>query len=199
MKKQILLGAFVIATFGAFAEGDVTSTMAVDAEKSKVTWLAKKVTGEHNGEISIIKGNLEIEKGLLAGGSFEIDMNSISNKDIESAEYNQKLVGHLKSDDFFGVQKFPKATFVITAVESKGASKYVVKGDMTIKGITRQISFPTQLGIMGDKATAIATITIDRSEFEVRYGSGAFFDDLGDKMIYDEFTLTVTLVADKTI
>jgi len=197
MKRQILTMAFIAAGFGAFAEGDGQSTMTVITQESQVEWLGKKVTGDHYGTISISKGELQLENDVLTGGSFEIDMNTITNKDLENQEYNQKLVGHLKSDDFFGVEKYPAASLVITSVENKGASKYLVHGDVTIKGITKSISFPTQLAIYGGKASATATITIDRSDFNIKYGSGSFFDGLGDKMIYDEFTLDVKLVANK--
>jgi polyisoprenoid-binding protein YceI len=197
MKRQILTMAFVAAGVGAFAEGEVQSNMTVITQESQVEWLGKKVTGEHYGTISISKGDLKLENDVLTGGSFEIDMKTIICTDLENQDANQKLVGHLKSDDFFGVEKFPTANFVITGVEKTGSTKYLVHGDITIKGITKSISFPTQVAIYGDKASATASITIDRSEFNVKYGSGSFFDGLGDKMIYDEFTLDVTLVANK--
>ena len=199
MKKTILLIAFSIVAIGynAIAGKDGKSTMSVNAEESKVQWLGKKVTGEHTGEIRMAYGDLQFDGEELTGGSFEIDMKSITNSDIENEEYNQKLVGHLKSDDFFGVEKYPKASFVITGVEQKKAGKYHIKGDLTIKGITKSIEFPAQVTMLDSKATATASITVDRSEFNVRYGSGSFFDGLGDKMIYDDFTLDVTLVANK--
>ena len=197
MKKQILLFALaVVATsFSAFTEKEKMSTMSVDVSESKVAWLGKKVTGEHTGTINIAYGDLEFKEDQLIGGSFEIDMNSIKNTDLENEEYNQKLVGHLKSDDFFGVEKFPKASFVIKDVAQKSASKYHVKGDITIKGTTKSIEFPIEISLMDAKAVASASITIDRSEFDIRYGSGSFFDGLGDKMIYDDFRLDITLVA----
>ncbi len=197
MKRQILTMAFVAAGVGAIAEGDVQSNMTVITQESQVEWLGKKVTGEHYGTISISKGDLQLENDVLTGGSFEIDMKTIICTDLENQEYNQKLVGHLKSDDFFEVEKFPTASFVITGVEKKGTTKYIVNGDITIKGITKSISFPTQVAVYGNKASATASITIDRSEFNIKYGSGSFFDGLEDKMIYDEFTLDVTLVANK--
>ena len=111
-------------------------------------------------------------------------------------EYLQKLNGHLKSDDFFGVEKYPTASFKITKVEANGTNgKYKVTGDITIKETTKSISFDTQLVTEGDKVIAVSDITIDRSEFDVRYGSGSFFDNLGDKTIYDDFTLQVKLVT----
>lgn len=199
MKNQILTSALVIAAiaFSAFTENERKSTLGVNTAESKITWLGKKVTGEHTGTIEIAYGDLEFSEDKLSGGSFEIDMKSIKNTDIENEEYNQKLVGHLKSDDFFGVEKYPKATFVIKEVSQKSATKYHVSGDITIKATTKSIDFPVEISMDGAKAVASASITIDRSEFDVRYGSGSFFDGLGDKMIYDDFTLDVTLVANK--
>lgn len=199
MKKQVLIIALSIVAIGfsAFTSNEKKSTLSVNVEESKVVWLGKKVTGEHAGTIDIAYGDLEFDGDKLTGGSFEIDMKSIKNSDLENEEYNQKLVGHLKSDDFFGVEKYPKATFVISEVSQKSSTKYDVKGDLTIKGITKSIEFPVQVTLLGSKASATATITIDRSEYDVRYGSGSFFDGLGDKLIYDDFTLDVTLVANK--
>ena len=171
--------------------------MSVNVAESKVTWLGKKVTGEHTGTIQLLSGGMQFNDDKLVGGSFEIDMRSIENTDLENEEYNQKLVGHLKSDDFFGVKKYPAATMKITDVEQKTSSKYHVTGDITIKGITKSIVFPVEVSLLDTKAVASASITIDRSEFDVRYGSGSFFDDLGDKMIYDDFRLDVTVVASR--
>ncbi|MCG8309346.1 MAG: YceI family protein [Cytophagales bacterium] len=199
MKKQILFSAIAIVAiaFSAFTAKENQSTLSVNTAESKVTWLGKKVTGQHTGTIEIAVGKLEFNNDKLSGGSFEIDMNSIKNTDLESEEYNQKLVGHLKSDDFFGVAKYPKSTFTITNVRQKSANKYHVTGDITIKATTKSIEFPVEISMSGNKAVASASITIDRSEFDVRYGSGSFFDGLGDKMIYDDFTLDITLVANK--
>lgn len=201
MKKQILLIALsvVAIAISSFTGKEKKTTLSVNVAESKVVWLGKKVTGEHTGTIGIAQGNLEFNKDQLSGGSFEIDMTSIANTDLEDQEYKKKLEGHLKSDDFFGVEKFPKATLVIKKAKHEAGNKYQVKGDITIKGITNAIEFPAEVSIDGSKATASATITIDRSKFEVKYGSGSFFDNLGDKMIYDEFTLEVTLVANNLV
>ena len=199
MKKQVVLIALSVVAIGfsAFTGKEKKSVMSVNVPESKVVWLGKKVTGEHTGTINIASGDLEFSDDKLSGGSFEIDMSSIANSDIENEEYKQKLVGHLKSDDFFGVEKYPISTLVIKKVEAKSVNKYHVNGEITIKGITKSIEFPVEVSLVGSKATASATITIDRSEFDVKYGSGSFFDGLGDKMIYDDFTLNVTLVANK--
>jgi polyisoprenoid-binding protein YceI len=115
-------------------------------------------------------------------------MTSLISTDLEG-DSKAKLEGHLKSDDFFSVEKHPTSTLVFTNVKSTGKNSYEVTGDLTIKGITKPITF--DVSIYGNKATA--TAKIDRAEYNVRYGSGSFFDNLGDKTIYDEFDLVVDL------
>ena len=117
-----------------------------------------------------------------------VDMSSIICTDLEG-EYKQKLEGHLKSDDFFSVASHETSKLVFTDVKSTGKNSYEVTGDLTIKGITKPVTF--DVSVYGSKATA--TLKIDRAEYNVRYGSGSFFDDLGDKTIYDEFDLVVDL------
>lgn len=169
----------------------------VDKNESSVKWLGKKVTGQHNGTISFSEGTLEVTDGKPVSGVFVIDMNSMVNEDLTDPNWNQKLIGHLKSDDFFGVEKFPTSKLVITSVESKGANKYLFKGDLTIKGITNPAEFEASVVLNGNNAVAEGTLVIDRSLYNVRYGSGRFFDNLGDKTIYDEFTLDFKVVASK--
>lgn len=169
----------------------------VSIAESNIVWNGYKVTGSHTGTIQLKSGELEFDGDQLTGGNFVIDMTSIEDTDLEG-EWNQKLVGHLKSDDFFGVEKHPTARFDITQVVSRGKpGEYKIVGDLTIKGITKEIKFQADLEDMGDKAKAVAEVVVDRSEFNVRYGSGSFFDNLGDKTIYDEFDLQVNLVVAK--
>lgn len=179
-----------------------STSLKVDTKKSVVKWEGKKVTGQHNGTINIADGTLTVENNKLTGGQFAMDMNSITNEDLTDASYNAKLVGHLKSDDFFSSEKHPKATFKITKVTpianaKDGENNYEITGDLTIKGITNSVSFPANVKIAGNKAEAVATVVVDRTKWDVRYGSGKFFEGLGDKMIYDDFTLNVKLVAGK--
>lgn len=196
MKQFLIMALAVVATsLSAKASDTKDSKLTVNPQESKVEWLGKKVTGEHTGNIDISSGELLIDAGKLSGGNFVIDMSSITNTDLEKPEMNQKLVGHLKSDDFFAVEKHPTSKLVITQVTHEKGSKYRVKGNITIKGITKAIDFPAEVSLAGAKAYASAVITIDRSDFDVKYGSGSFFDGLGDKMIYDDFTLNVSLVA----
>lgn len=178
-------------------ENGGTETLKANVAESSIEWKGYKVTGEHSGTVNLKSGDLKFEEGALVGGSFVIDMTSIENTDMEG-EWSQKLVGHLKSDDFFGVENHPTADFEITKVISRGTpGDYKILGNLTIKGITKPIKFFTHLEEEGNKVTATAEMTIDRSEYNVRYGSGSFFDNLGDKTIYDEFDMTVTLVTNK--
>ena len=128
------------------------------------------------------------DEGKLTGGEFEVDMTSLISTDLEG-EYKGKLEGHLKSDDFFGVENHPNSTLVFTKVKASGKNSYEVQGDLTIKGITKPVTF--DVSVYGSKATA--TMKVDRTDFDIKYGSGSFFDDLGDKTIYDEFDLVVDL------
>ena len=165
-------------------------TQKVDTSKSSVKWLGKKVTGEHFGSISVKEGSLEVSKGKVTGGKVVIDMTSLVVEDVKDAGMNGKLVGHLKSDDFFGVATFPTSELVVTKVDGSTFS-----GNLTIKGITNPTVFTATSSTEGKTTTYKGTITIDRSKYNVKYGSKSFFDNLGDKVIYDEFTLDFSLVV----
>lgn len=173
----------------------------VDVNQSKLEWLGKKVTGEHKGLINIKSGSLQFKDDMLVGGEFEVDMTSIVNLDLESEEWNAKLVNHLKSDDFFSVEKFPTATLKINEVNSYKAEEskenYQVKGELKIKGITNPIEFTAKVDKDENGANGSAKIVVDRAKYNVRYGSGSFFEGLGDKLIYDDFEMTVSLKAVK--
>ncbi|KRO66300.1 MAG: lipid-binding protein [Cryomorphaceae bacterium BACL11 MAG-121128-bin16] len=160
----------------------------INTKNSTVLWKGNKVTGSHEGVIKIKSGLLKFNKEELIGGEFEIDMNSLVCTDL-SGEYKGKLEGHLKSDDFFGVTKFPTATLKIKKVIKQKGNIYECTGDITIKGKTEVVQFNTTL----NKNSATAKIKIDRTKFDVKYGSGSFFDGLGDNMIYDEFDLNINL------
>ncbi|MGZ5242425.1 MAG: YceI family protein [Bacteroidia bacterium] len=199
MKKltsySLILALVALVTF-AFTSRKATN-YKVDVNKSTIVWTGKKVTGEHTGNIKVKSGILQHDGKVITGGVFEMDMNSITNTDLTSAEYNQKLIGHLKSDDFFGVEKYPVASFKITEITFKGGDQYEIGGDLTIKGKTNKIKFPSTVSADGKALSAKSKITIDRSKYDVKYGSKSFFEGLGDKTIYDEFDLDVNLVAAK--
>lgn len=190
MKKTVLSLALAIV-FGATA----TATTPVEGEKkevnsetSKVTWKAYKVTGSHTGTVDLKSGALLFDGDKLTGGEFVVDMPTLISTDLEG-EFKGKLEGHLKSDDFFGVANHPTSKLVFTNVKASGKNSYEVTGDLTIKGITKPITF--DVSVYGSKATA--TLKVDRAEYDVKYGSGSFFENLGDKTIYDEFDLVVDL------
>jgi polyisoprenoid-binding protein YceI len=168
---------------------------AVDKNQSKLTWIGRKVTGEHTGNIQLSEGKLITDGKVFKAGSFRIDMASLTNTDVNDEESRQKLLGHLKSDDFFATHKHAHATFVTTRVTPLGNEKYQVKGNLTIKGITKPISFPASVKVAGNEASAQAKIVVDRTKYDIKYGSGSFFDNLGDKAIDNEFELNVNLVA----
>lgn len=169
----------------------------VDAEHSKLTWLAKKVTGQHRGTIDVSAGTLNVEKNVLKGGSFDLDTKSIKVTDITDQETNAKLLGHLKSEDFFAVDQFDKAKFVITSAVTRGAGLYTVKGNLTIKGITNEVVFPATVKIDNGKLVANAKIIVDRTKYGIKFRSKNFFENLGDKTIYDDFELNIQLAANK--
>ena len=195
------IAALVVMAFAATAFTPIAEELAeytIDVQKSEITWKGKKVTGEHTGTIELQQGNLLVEDGKLLGGSFTIDMRTISNTDL-AGEDKGKLEGHLKSDDFFGVESHPTATLEITDVKQESDNTYQVTGDLTIKGKTNEIQFPATVSTESGQVTAEASITVDRSEYDVRYGSDSFFDNLGDKVIYDDFQLEVSLVAENAV
>ena len=186
VKKTI---ALVTIAFMSFSFTTMTSIeKEVNTKTSTVTWKGYKVTGSHTGTITIKSGNLIFDDEVLTAGNFVIDMTTINVTDLEGDSKTQ-LEGHLKSDDFFGVTKFTTASLVFTNVKSNGKNAYKVTGNITIKGKTETINF--DLSVYGSKATV--TMKIDRSKFDVRYGSTSFFDGLKDKAIYDEFDLVADL------
>ncbi|NOU59027.1 YceI family protein [Marinifilum caeruleilacunae] len=185
MKKlSLLIVLLMAASVSVFAQKN-----EVKVNESVVKWTGTKIGGSHYGEIELESGYFEFKNEQIVGGEVVMDMNSITVTDIEDAGYNQKLVGHLKSDDFFGVEKFSKSKFVVSKATkfSNGSAK--VSGELTIKGKTESLSFDVKKD--GDRYTA--QLKVDRSKYDVRYGSNSFFDNLGDKAIGDIFTLDITL------
>jgi polyisoprenoid-binding protein YceI len=195
MKKGILLIAFVSMISLAFKPAAVE--YKVDTQKSKIEWIGKKVTGEHRGEIKLASGVLNYNGTNLNGGNFVINMNSMTVTDLQG-EMNAKLLGHLKADDFFGVDKFAQSKFVITKVTAAGSGKVNITGNLTIKGITQPITFPAAVSVKNDVLVAVANgIKVDRTKYGIKYSSKSFFDSLGDKAIDDDFELNINLIAKK--
>lgn len=183
--KTIALAlAVVLATVSVTGQ-----TKKVDVSKSTINWTGKKVTGQHEGTINLKDGNLVFKGKKLVGGTFNVDMASLITTDLKAGQGKEKLEGHLKSDDFFGIEKFPTATLVIKKATLKSDATYTVTGDLTIKGKTSPITFD----LATTANTASANLKIDRTKYDIKYGSGSFFDNLGDKAINDNFDLNVAL------
>ncbi len=191
MKNLKIYLVLIVSMLGLIA---YSQDFKVDTSASVLKWTGKKVTGKHYGHILLKDGSFTLKKKQFVGGVFHIDMRTITCDDLQG-EMNAKLVGHLKSDDFFGVKDHPVSTLEI--IESgkfdNGTGKATVKAKLTIKGITHPISFAATK----DDNTFSAVIFIDRTLYNVRYGSGKFFDNLGDRTIDDKFALEVKIVAVK--
>lgn len=199
---KTLVASLAVALFiggGASAAdgGKKAVNFKVNPSKSELTWLGKKVTGEHTGNIALKEGYIALDGAKLVGGKFVADLTSITCTDLTDKSYNEKLIGHLKSEDFFGVEKNPTATFVVTKVAPKTAGVYDVTGDLTIKGITKPATFPVTVKTTGTGAEATGKLVVDRSKYDIKYNSKSFFENLGDKAIYDDFTIDVKIVAAK--
>lgn len=168
----------ILVSFSVFAQD-------IDLEKSVFTWTGTKVTGKHFGKVKLKAASIDEKNGHINGGEFVIDMNSISCDDLQG-EWMDKLIGHLKNDDFFGVDKHPTATLKI-----KHGMNGKLEGDLTIKGVTSAVS----LDYKNEGNIYSGTMKFDRTKFGIQYGSGSFFKGLGDKMIHDEVTVDFQVVT----
>lgn len=202
LKHFLVLGLFII--LAAF-QNDNVGTYEVNTDYSTVKWTGYKIGGKHQGELKMKEGTLNMVDGVLKGGKFVIDMEALTCTDIEKEEMNKKLVEHLKSADFFNTEIHPTATFVFSKVFSYGTEEiegqtytrdtYKIIGDLTIKGITKPFKTKVAIYDYGTSVSGIASLEIDRTDFDIRYKSGSFFEDLGDKLIHDEIELEVSISA----
>jgi polyisoprenoid-binding protein YceI len=202
MQSKLLLALSLLA-FAPLAEAKQAAaakavTFDVKPADSKVTWEGKKKIGDaHHGELTVKSGKLLVTGDKLTSGEFEVDMTTLKVSDLQDEGMNKKLTGHLRSDDFFAVDKHPTAKLVIKKVAPGKGGQQQISGDLTIKGKTAPVSFPADVTVGKDEVTAKSQINIDRTKYDVRYNSGKFFPNLGDKIINDEFTVNVELTAKK--
>ena len=203
--KKLIIAAVAVLSLVAVAFKPATknaTTYKVSAEQSTFNWVAKKVTSDHKGSVKIAAGSIETDGKNLTGGNFDIDMTTITCTDL-TGEWNEKLIGHLNSPDFFSVDNFKTANLKIkSANEIKGvkagADNYNVVADLTIKGITKEITFPAFVVIKKTgEVVANASFDIDRTAYDIKYGSKSFFEGIGDKAIDDKFNVKVRIVAIK--
>ena len=191
MKKTVLSLALAVI-FGATltATEPITDVKKeVNTETSTVTWKGYKFAGSHTGSLALKSGTLMFDGEKLTGGEFVVDMSSITVEDLEAGKGKEKLEGHLHTADFFGTTDHATADLVFTSVKPSGKNSYEVTGDLTIKNITKPVTF--DVSVYGSKATA--TVKIDRTNYDIHYGSTNFTDTIKDKAIYDEFDLVVDL------
>ena len=173
----------------------------IDTEKTNIKWTGRKVTGSHWGSVKVSKvmgmgGLLIFDKGVLSHGKVKIDMNSIEVLDIKDPKKRASLTDHLKSDDFFATDKYPIATLKIRKVTAKEAKNvFDIQGELTIKGITKPISFEATVEPVENKVKASAKIRFNRADYGIQYKSKSFFKNLGDKFIYDDVDIEVSLVT----
>ena len=202
MKKSLITLLFLslLGTAGLVAENLHVDVYQVDINNSSAEWFAAKFTGKHNGTVKVSGGEINSNHGQLTG-FVEIDMHSIADSDIKDEKMNAKLTNHLKSEDFFNADKYPKARFDILSIEpiksiEEGVT-HKVTGNLTIKDKTNPLSFDATIIIQSNKITCVGSAVVDRSKFDVRYGSKSFFKDIGDKVIYDDFTLKFNVIASR--
>ena len=194
MKKIGILGltiAFITMSFVA-PTAPVKEVFTVDTANSTLTWKGYKPTGSHNGNIMLQSGSIVIKDDKIAAGSFVVDMSTI--KDVDGSA---RLEGHLKSADFFEIEVYTTSKFEIVKTHHKEGKSHIT-GNLTIKDVTKEITFEATTVVDGD--TVILTselLKVNRAEFNIKYKSKSFFNDLKEKFIEDEFDLQVTIVAKK--
>ena len=179
-----------------------TQKYVTDVTKSSIEWKGFKPTGTHNGTVNIDTGVFQVDSDVIQSGTFLIDMNSITDLDLEG-DMKTNLENHLKGTvdgkegDFFNVTQFPTGSFEVTGV-SEGAGKTMLSGNLTLKGVKQNITFPISVVNEGDMLTITSeAFTIDRTKWGVNFGSKTVFDNLGDKFINDEIELKINVVAYK--
>ena len=193
MKRLAILSAMQLVIAFLFSAAVSAQQFNASTTDTKVTWEGSKVVGgSHTGTIALKEGSLTLKDGAPVSGTIIIDMASLIDTDLEGG-MKERLEGHLKSDDFFGVEKYPTAKLVVKGANESSPGVYSVTGDLTIKGKTGSVTFNAKSADGNGSKRFTGTIEIDRSEYDVRYGSGKFFDDLGDRAINDIFTLEFDL------
>lgn len=197
MKKILLSLVLCFAIIFAFAIKPHVDNVRVSSSNSTIKWTGSKIASSHEGNVNIAKGVLAIEHGNLVGGEFSIDMNSIICTDLKADKGGNKIVKHLKNEDFFNVEEFPLAIVRIVRAEKSEGNMYDILAELTIKGITNPIKFQANVDVNGKNFQATANMKIDRTKWDVKYGSGSFFDNLGDKAILDKIEFDIFLLSVK--
>ena len=164
--------------------------------ESELKWIGKELsTDTHTGTLALKKGKIDVNANGVINGDVEIDMTTIIVTDMQG-KWGKKLEGHLKSPDFFGVEKYPNAFITFQSDENTIKNNQInLTGELTIKDITHPISFTAELLQKKPTLKAKASMSFDRSKYDVRFRSGKFFENLGDKLILDDIEVDVLLVT----
>jgi polyisoprenoid-binding protein YceI len=198
------LGLILTATLGVFishtglALAEIQRRVEISPTESSISWVGRKVTGSHAGTVPIKEGEVMLNGAAIASGRFGIDLSGVRVTDIPDPKNNAKLVGHLKSPDFFSAELFPTVQFTIDSASPMAnplptGENTTIKGTLSIKGISKPVEFPARVAIKDGVAEATGKAKLDRTQWDIRYGSGKFFQGLGDKLIYDEFEVDFRL------
>ncbi|GFO58448.1 sulfurtransferase [Geomonas silvestris] len=187
---------------GAALQGDPgiqEGSYRIDPEKSQVVWTGRNLNGRHTGTLAISSGEITIAQGQLTG-RIALDMKSLTNSDLQQADYRDMLINHLLSEDFFEVEKYPQAEALLKSWSpipgaTPGRANYLIEADLTIKGVTHPVQLPALIAPDADGIKAQATLEIDRTQWNVRYGSGRLFEKLGMHLVNDMVTLDFFLLA----
>lgn len=179
------------------------NTYNLDLESSSLEWIGRKITGEHNGTINFSSGHIALDNRTIKSGIFNVNMKTIKNLDIGDPTYRKYLEDHLNDDDFFSAELYPIATLeVIEQLPADSISislgyNTIIRCSLTIKGITNPVNIPAKIHIYNNHAIAEGSIDIDRTLYGIKYKSKSFFPDIGDKFIYDNFTLNFNIHFDR--
>ncbi len=186
--------------------GDQGTEFAANTEATTIEWLGTKPSGTHFGTFPLQKGSLIVNNNSIVGGEMVMDLNALTVRDIEDPKMNQMLVRHLKSADFFAVDSFPTATFVISSVKPLEQQSMIeginvthtVEGNLTLRGTTRSVSFPANITMDANSIKAqTPNFIINRTNWRANYGSKSIFANLKDNFIHDEVSLKINIEATK--
>jgi len=184
--KKIIFKVIITLLFTQFSKAQ---NITFDIDKSSIIWTGKNIVNKsHYGSLSFVEADIKFDNSGDISGFFKVDLNSLNVLDLQG-DWKKNLEGHLKSDDFFAVDKFRYATLELLS-SSLNDDYYLVEGNITIKGITKSVSFKMYKNDNNFKVSMV----FDRSDFNVKYGSGKFFENLGDNMILDQVELVIELV-----
>lgn len=192
---KYLKNFLIIIVITLFSAQSSAQTYKVQNKVSKIEWVGKKVTGSHEGTIDVSNGFVEMNDDKIKSGQLKIDMTTIQITDIEDEKMNEKFKGHLNSSDFFDVKNYNYSTLIIEEVTYNSATEVDLICNLTIKEYSNKIKVPAKVLLEEGKLVVIGEVEIDRTKFDIKYGSGSFVDNLGDKAINNNFEIKFKIAA----